>query len=461
MSKKNFISVERIADRFEAVFRRHCIEYVTKAGELCEVKWCDLAYWSDGAFLEVNVHDLPKKTKLDDLMKDSLIHDLSASINGYDVRVINSRGLGYLVDFNRNRRKRDPLPDKVDLDIPAGVTNSLSVPVGVSVDGDVEHSLEDLGHAGIFGKSGSGKSTWLHAALTYLLHDNDPATLQVALIDPKQNELVYYRNAPHTIGALATEAGDATELLARVVEEMDRRGRLLAKNYTRNVYAYNRENPDDVLPVLLVVVDELVDLIKSPDNDGRIERHLTRLASKGFSCGVYLYLAAQHPRYDILPRPITVNLHSILAFRLKDDKAAQMVGMPRAHQIRVPGRFIASVNGGKMRSLHGYWIDNAKLRDVAESFEPAPEQRRVEAGLTDAELMALKVARYDFDGRFPYLEIRDRVNMYDGLHLTKSEAENLARHGDDVAWFERDANNARVMTRKVKDLIDDLENPSP
>jgi DNA segregation ATPase FtsK/SpoIIIE-like protein len=97
-----------------------------------------------------------------------------------EVRILLKPTLTYAV-----RLKPAPtLPERVELDLDTRPANSLAVPIGRGLSGDVWRDLPSLGHTLIMGASGSGKSSWLHCALAALLSGVGPERLQVVLIDP-------------------------------------------------------------------------------------------------------------------------------------------------------------------------------------------------------------------------------------------------------------------------------------
>lgn len=303
-----------------------------------------------------------------DLTKPKVLAQLAA-VTRRPVHVLKRETVSYVAEM---RSQAAQLPRQVSLDLDARPAGDLLAPVGVGHDGAMWRSVPALGHMLIAGATGSGKSTWIHTALAALLTAAGPEQLRLALVDPKRIEFAAWANAPHLIGPVATDAETATQLLERLVVEVDRRGDLLAGALVRNLAAYNRQ-ASRPLPVILLVVDEVIDLMLEAGNRSALTIYLKRLASKARATGVYLWLAGQHVRFDVVPRMITINLASRIAFRVQDASAARMASCPGAESIsrERPGRLLAKIDG-KPVFLQGYYLDDEALLTIAQTVSAGP-----------------------------------------------------------------------------------------
>jgi hypothetical protein len=348
--------------------------------------------------LEVDTLRLPRRVTARDLTKPETVHHI-ATVCGHPARVLNSTGVTYVLRLTPAPAV-PRLPRSVALDLsarPAG----LSVPVGVGRSGPVWRDLAAMGHTLITGASGSGKSNWLHAALAALLSGASPEVLRLAVVDPKVSEFAAWGRVPHLWAPIASDEAGAVRLLGAVVSELDRRGELLAGALVRDLAGYNR-GAAVKLPVLLVCFDEVLDLVLAAGGErSELARLLTRLAVKGRSAGVFLWVASQHARFDLLPRAVTVNMHSRLVFRVGDQAAANMAGCPGAERIGrdVPGRFLAALDGGVPAGFQAFNLADGELLAVVSGIVgaavgPAP------VVLSDVERALVQHAVSDLDGGF-------------------------------------------------------------
>ena len=171
--------------------------------------------------------------------------------------------------------------------------DAFNKPVYADIAGPEPHIL-------IGGTTGSGKSIALHSILIQLLDRNGPADFQLAFIDMKQVTAPLYEDLPHLWqGGVAVEPGEAKSMITTVREEMDRRYKLLRGRRMTNVSDWNREFPNERIPVLLLVIDEVASLTELADDTLKLKEHYEReaglIATKGRAAGVFLAVGVQRP----------------------------------------------------------------------------------------------------------------------------------------------------------------------
>ena len=118
--------------------------------------------------------------------------------------------------------------------------------------------------------------------LLSLLFKSDPEDVRLILVDPKMLELAVYDGIPHLLTPVITDMTDASNGLRWCVAEMDRRYKLMSMMGVRNLASFNKKIQDadkggkqilnplnedeeeflEVLPSIVVVVDEFADIVK-------------------------------------------------------------------------------------------------------------------------------------------------------------------------------------------------------
>ncbi len=218
---------------------------------------------------------------------------------------------------------------------------ALPVALGKDLEGrPVVADLARMPHLLIAGATGSGKSVCVNTIITSLVYRHTPRTLRLLLVDPKMVELSVYNALPHRRHKVVTDNRDAAAVLKWAVHEMDQRYRLLEVNGCRNIAEFNRRvtefrsgegrpvlaprNPEvaferndykgDILPYLVVVIDEMADLMMTVQAE--VETPIAMLAQKARAIGIHLILATQRPSVNVITGLIKANFPCRIAFRV-------------------------------------------------------------------------------------------------------------------------------------------------
>ena len=136
------------------------------------------------------------------------------------------------------------------------------------------------------------------------------------LVDLKRVELAAYNGLPHLLVPVITEPEKAKAALKWAVNEMEGRYRRFAGATARNIKAYNegRADPDDRMPYIVLVIDELADLMM---REGKhVEEPIVRLAQKARATGIHMVLATQRPSVNVVTGLIKANFPSRIAFAM-------------------------------------------------------------------------------------------------------------------------------------------------
>ena len=311
------------------------------------------------------------------------------------------------------------------LDKPDG---DLLVPLGIGAGGPVLEKRYDLGHTLAVGVTGYGKSVWLNCAVTALCHANGPDVLRLALVDPKRCEFTQWAGLPHLLRPIAHDENDAAALVSDLLAEAENQAETLAAAGYRDVRAYNAHS-DEALPVIVLIVDEALALgLQAGGESGPMMHGLSRLTTQGRALGVFVWLAAQHARADVLPRFVLVNVGTRLAFRLADAGQARLVGCPGAENITTAGRFIMSSTEGK-QTLQGFYLSDRALSSIAAGLCGASAR----PSLSDDERRLLAIAQEQLDGEFIVKKLYSIVGPASAGGLSfrtiKAIAQKLERRG--------------------------------
>ncbi len=182
-------------------------------------------------------------------------------------------------------------------------TKSSQSKVSVPVGWDINHKEvcfeigEAQNHTLICGRSGSGKSNFLHVLIQNLAFYYAPNEIQLFLLDYKERvEFNAYTNPAileHArLVSVASSVGFGVSFLSWLDKETKRRVELFKQFNVKDLSDYRKHGE---MPRLIVVIDEFQVLFSdsTTKEKDRVERYLNTILKKGRSYGVHLILATQ------------------------------------------------------------------------------------------------------------------------------------------------------------------------
>lgn len=178
-------------------------------------------------------------------------------------------------------------------------------------------------HLLVAGATGAGKSVCLNMIIASLLVTATPDQVQMLMIDPKRVELIAYNGIPHLIKEVIADPRLAAGALFEMTKEMESRYERFAKASVRKIEEYNTKYPDERLPYVVIVIDELADLMLVAP--ARVETTIMRLAQLGRATGIHLLVATQRPSVDVITGLIKANVPSRIAFAVSSQADSRVI----------------------------------------------------------------------------------------------------------------------------------------
>lgn len=247
----------------------------------------------------------------------------------------------------------------------------LEIPIGQSGVGRTHSMKLGIGtaqHAIIAGKTGSGKSSLLHALITSALLKYSPQSLRLVLLDFKKGvEFQVYSDAavPHAdIIGIESHREFGLSALQYVDDCLQRRGELFRSGGAQDIASWNAAHPDRTLPRMLVVVDEFQELFVEDDKVSQAASMiLDRIVRQGRSFGVHAVLSSQTLAGSYsLPRTTLGQMAVRVALQC-DASDAQIIfsdDNPAAARLKYPGQAVYNDAGGRIEGnqpMQIGWLD--------------------------------------------------------------------------------------------------------
>jgi S-DNA-T family DNA segregation ATPase FtsK/SpoIIIE len=242
--------------------------------------------------------------------------------------------------------------------------------------------LAKMPHLLVAGATGQGKSVGLNAIITSLLYRKDPSQLKFVLIDPKTVEFsLYEKLEKHFLAKMESEEDTivkdpkkAIYTLNSLCTEMENRLKKCGKVGVRNIVEYNEmvrkhQVEDDIMPYIVVIIDEFADLIMSAKE---VEKPVMRLAQKARAIGIHLIVATQRPDVKVITGTIKANFPARIAFRVMQMiDSRTIIDQPGAQQLIGRGDMLMSV-GGELTRIQCAFVDTPEVRDIVEHISQQP-----------------------------------------------------------------------------------------
>ena len=335
----------------------------------------------------------------------NLADDLAMALKALKVRVVaplpNKSTVG--VEVPNPQRETVGLKEMLMSEAFRKSRSKLALALGKDIFGrPVVADLRTMPHLLVAGATGAGKSVGINCVLLNLLFSAHPDEVKLLLIDPKVLELQVYDGIPHLIRPVITNPKEAARGLAWVVQEMERRYRILAELGVRSIDAYNRkleefqaagkksfvsakksviasgQTEGDAtdgeesleervpLPYIVVVIDEFADLMMVAPKE--IEDRIARLAQMARASGIHLILATQRPSVDVVTGLIKANFPARIAYQVSSKiDSRTILDANGAESLLGKGDMLYLASGtGRIVRLHGPFVSDDEVRGVVD-----------------------------------------------------------------------------------------------
>ncbi len=247
------------------------------------------------------------------------------------------------------------------------ISSPLALAFGEAVDGTpVAADLTGMPHLLIAGTTGSGKSVMVNAIICSLLLRNTPDKVRFIMVDPKRVELTSYNGIPHLVAPVVVDVERIIGVLKWVTREMDDRYKKFSVAGARNIDDYNRNRaPEiDLMPFIVVIIDELADLMMLAPEEA--ERYITRIAAMARATGIHLVIATQRPSADVVTGLIKANFPARIAFAVASNIDSRVIlDQPGAEKLLGRGDMLyLSGDSPAAQRLQGVFVSDKEIQSI-------------------------------------------------------------------------------------------------
>jgi DNA segregation ATPase FtsK/SpoIIIE, S-DNA-T family len=203
-------------------------------------------------------------------------------------------------------------------------------------------------HTLIAGSTGSGKSVLMQNIILGIACTNTPEQARIVLIDPKLGvDYFAFDGLPHLEGGIIDDQETAITKLGDLVDEMNRRYRVLKEHKVANIFDLNaKANPTERLPLLWIIHDEFAEWMMTEDYAEAVADIVGRLGVKARAAGISLVFAAQRPDANVMPMQLRANLGNRLVLRVDGEGTSEIaLGEKGAERLLGKGHLAARLEG--------------------------------------------------------------------------------------------------------------------
>ncbi|MBZ5714723.1 FtsK/SpoIIIE family DNA translocase [Nannocystis pusilla] len=361
---------------------------------------------------------------------ESLENDLAMALEAIAIRILAPIPGKATVGFEVPNAIRETVSIKEILEseaFEAARGGKLPMVLGKNITGKpVAIDLAKAPHLLVAGATGSGKSVGVNAMICSLLFACTPEDVRMIMIDPKMLELSIYKDIPHLLLPVITDAEQASMALRWAVDEMERRYAVLSDAQVRDIAGYNKKLPQlldeweaekraleeaaadasaaareegedaipaeflggvgfdedgpveamgglptgakvgdrpEKMPYIVVIIDEFADLMMVASKE--VETSVARIAAKARACGIHLILATQRPSVDVITGTIKNNFPSRIAFQVTSDiDSRTILDGKGAKQLLGMGDMLHMDRGGQPQRVHGCYVSEDEILKV-------------------------------------------------------------------------------------------------
>ena len=267
-----------------------------------------------------------------------------------------------------------------------GTIPPLNMALGKDITGrPVFGDLGKMPHLLVAGATGSGKSVALNNIIASILVSATPKQVQLLLIDPKRVELTVYNGIPHLVTEVIVDPRLAAGALFEMTKKMDERYERFARAGVRKIEEYNAKFPDEQLPFVVIVIDELADLMLVAP--AKVETTICRLAQLARATGIHLVVATQRPSVDVITGIIKANIPSRIAFAVSSQVDSRTIlDMVGAERLLGRGDMLyLPIDAPKPVRCQGAYITGSEVNRLVEHWAQANPENKVDVEVVPIE----------------------------------------------------------------------------
>lgn len=219
----------------------------------------------------------------------------------------------------------------------------------------IYRNIQDTKSILIAGSSGGGKSVYMNNLILSLLDNENKSGVDLYMVDLKQTELTIY-DGILGVSSVATTFESAIETLESLKSEIARRYEIMKEQHSHKATIND-------FPIKVCFIDEYA-MLTAIDQD-KVDNLVAHIASVGRACNVYLVIATQHPRSDVISNLIKANIQSRVCLRtLNTAQSVSIIGNGEGINLLGRGDALMQIDGELITHIQGCNITESDYQAI-------------------------------------------------------------------------------------------------
>ena len=269
-----------------------------------------------------------------------------------------------LQTYKYSYKQWQPLLNKYRLPVVVGRDQFGNMIVYDMVDSNTPHLL-------IAGETGSGKSSMVRVVLSTLIQYMSPDKLHLYLGDLKNSEFHFLRRVKH-VKEVCMEEIEIKIMLQKVWKEIRERRKLMEEYEVDHIDAYNKLNPENQKPYILLAIDEVAML----QDEKECMTNIEKISAVGRALGVFLMLSMQRPDAKVLDGKLKLNMTVRMGFKCDSTINSNIMGTPGSEHLEQSGQMILKLNG--LKKVQAPYLELSKAKQIVEPYRISKEDMKLQ-----------------------------------------------------------------------------------
>lgn len=269
-----------------------------------------------------------------------------------------------LQTYKYSYKQWQPLLKKYRLPVVVGRDQFGNMIVYDMVEANTPHLL-------VAGETGSGKSSMVRVVLSTLIQYMSADKLHLYLGDLKNSEFHFLRRVKH-VKEVCMEEIEMKIMLQKVWKEICERRKLMEEYEVDHIDEYNKLNPNNEKPYILLAIDEVAMLQDEKECMSTIEK----ISAVGRSLGVFLMLNMQRPDAKVLDGKLKLNMTVRMGFKCDSTINSNIMGTPGSEDLEQSGQMILKLNG--LKKVQAPYLELSKAKQIIEPYRIPKEEMKLQ-----------------------------------------------------------------------------------